>query len=855
MIEELAWRIWGHQEFHDDYKLILSAAIKKLLDLTLASNIERKITKRLLQCATTFSSSTEPKFREAAYKIAISTWILNKNEYDGLQDVITLILSRLGNFPSIKLIENQTKNKSSLSPLPLVLENLWHEENNTVEIFRGRRLLFTDFQRNLWSYLEAGISVSVSAPTSAGKSFAFQQYIANKALTTENFVAVYLVPTRALINQVSSSLQKHLRDVSSNIIVSTIPAASNENSLSSKILYVLTQERLQILSENTVLACDLLIVDESQLIAEDSRGIILQTVIEKSLNQLRKPQILFAAPLTSNPEMLPDFFGITANVINEQESPVAQNIIFLDTIPTNPYEVAVSMLLNQKKDFLETKTTKRGVYDDTSILVNLAWEFGRSEKNLVYAGGPAECEDIALMLSDIKKEERSDENVDPLVIEFAKFVREQIHKEYRLASTLEQGIAFHYGNMPAIIRKTIEDLFEEGKLEYLVCTSTLLHGINLPAQNLFMLNPTKGKRWGTNQPIPISVPDFWNLAGRAGRLGKDLQGKLFLINLSNWLIDPLTKDKKLPIFPSYLFNIIERTEKLIDFIKDTEHSSGQQQGLENTFVKLFNEYRSNSLDKTFGKINIEKREALKQQIVPFIEEASNLINVPEAILKKNISVSPYRQQQLLEYLVKKIKERGASYVVPVHPLVEWKYAYESLWRMFKRIHTNLERLPGKNREHFYFAPLALRWMRGEPLAQLIEDAYKYKSKKAKRKISIATVIREVMDDVEQDLRFRYVKYTSCYIDLLREALERTENGSLIDKIPNIAIFLELGASSKTMVSLIGVGLSRTTAAILTSKNANKDMDRDQAHEWITRQNLEEMGINNICIREINKVLG
>lgn len=110
-----------------------------------------------------------------------------------------------------------------------------------------------------------------------------------------------------------------------------------------------------------------------------------------------------------------------------------------------------------------------------------------------------------------------------------------------------------------------------------------------------------------------------------------------------------------------------------------------------------------------------------------------------------------------------------------------------------------------------------------------------------------------MKNIEQDLRFRYVKYASCYNDLLQEALNKTGNESYTGSIPPIPLFLELGASSKTMVSLIGWGLSRTTAKILTDKAQNKNMGRREILIWLKRQNLEALDVPGICIKEIYRI--
>lgn len=58
-----------------------------------------------------------------------------------------------------------------------------------------------------------------------------------------------------------------------------------------------------------------------------------------------------------------------------------------------------------------------------------------------------------------------------------------------LAAMIRKGAAFHYGKMPTFLRETLESAFREGHVKFLVCTTTLFEGINLPARNVFIDTP------------------------------------------------------------------------------------------------------------------------------------------------------------------------------------------------------------------------------------------------------------------------------------------------------------------------------------------------------------------------------
>ena len=83
------------------------------------------------------------------------------------------------------------------------------------------------------------------------------------------------------------------------------------------------------------------------------------------------------------------------------------------------------------------------------------------------------------------------------------------------------GIAYHIGYLPASIRARIEELFKSGNITVMFCTSTLLEGVNLPADNLFIM---ENKIFLSE----MNTIDFRNLIGRVGRISFNLYGNVYL---------------------------------------------------------------------------------------------------------------------------------------------------------------------------------------------------------------------------------------------------------------------------------------------------------------------------------------
>ena len=98
-----------------------------------------------------------------------------------------------------------------------------------------------------------------------------------------------------------------------------------------------------------------------------------------------------------------------------------------------------------------------------------------------------------------------------------------MHGDYYLAEMIKKGVAYHIGYLPASIRTRIESLFQSGHITIMFCTSTLLEGVNLPADNLFITDNKIFRR----QMSPV---DFRNLIGRVGRISYNLYGNVYFVS-------------------------------------------------------------------------------------------------------------------------------------------------------------------------------------------------------------------------------------------------------------------------------------------------------------------------------------
>ena len=194
---------------------------------------------------------------------------------------------------------------------------------------------------------------------------------------------VYIVPTRALINQVADDvLAAFRRSGVADVTVTTIPVnlapAEGEKP---KVFYVLTQERLEaLLVTNPTLQLDLVVVDEAQIISEGTRGVLLESVIDRVTAHSTKTQFVFSGPMIANPQFFGEIFGLNGFApCATVRSPVTQNIIFLEYQSKPQSEVAVRLADRGSSEVAATVPLPFRLHSAADRLSYLSYLFGRGE--------------------------------------------------------------------------------------------------------------------------------------------------------------------------------------------------------------------------------------------------------------------------------------------------------------------------------------------------------------------------------------------------------------------------------------------------------------------------------------------
>ena len=842
MIQELSEKIWANANFHQATRRIELAWLRKELGVAEENAVTAEEASKLVRAAAILACSSDQQHRKAAFRVATCTYELLGASTLPLDQALRVVLARLGNFPSFSTRSEVAGAQTSL-PLVLATEEIASADGRKIAV-NQQTIHLTDFQHDLWTNLVARKRIALAAPTSAGKSFVLQNYLSSLFTADRPQSVVYLVPTRALIGQVAEDLAAQFQGFAGDVPdIITIPIDA-ETALPSRAIYVMTQERIQLaLAAHPDFNTHVVVVDEAHSIADGARGVLLQWVIDDLLSRNPETQILFASPSIRNLGVFARLFGLS-DVIEfaSVEPTVAQNFLIVKIDSATKGRIIIHTAGDGSATPVEVVSLQldHTIAGRVEKLVHVAARLGLGQSNIVYANGAAEAEKIALQLADLfSVREPTAEQL--ALVELAK---EAVHPNYVLVECVKRGIAFHYSNIPTQLRRAVEAAVSAGHIDYLVCTSTLLQGVNLPAKNIFMYAPEKGR---TNA---LESTDFWNLSGRAGRLRREFQGNIFLIDYANWKKKPLDGPKDSVVVPAIETSVRDHEAQLVTVITDQVTAGHRDQpDLETAFGRLYSDHKRGELSTTLGRIGISADGPEAQALSTALVAADAMVSIPAEILRRTPNISAHKQQRLFDRLQATIGHGAdaAKTLIPRHP--RESEAFQSYADVLELCHEIILGIDTSKRLHRFHALIALKWMRGLPLPQIIDEQIKRDAKKAPQ-----TIIRNTLDLIETEIRFQAVRLFGCYNALLVYALDSAGMIDLVASIPSLPLYLEVGASDKTMISFISLGLSRVTAMKLNDLSARKDLDVAAALQWLRTRPLESLGLSPLLLAEVRMII-
>ncbi|AMO72507.1 DEAD/DEAH box helicase [Sphingorhabdus sp. M41] len=844
----------------------INADLIKLIKMTAAAELDNVNTEfdiaaetnnvdwqQLLLASSILARSEKRDQQEAALRIATAAMTLETPPQ--IRDAAAVVFEKLSNRRAVQLAEQRGYLEPNLEDRLGVSMRLEASRRDATQAIlvqsAGEWLPVNDFQSEFWEKAgQKGSWLSASAPTASGKTFLVLQWVVDQMRVGLAQITIYLAPTRALVTEIEDSLREILSQ-SDNIEITSLPLADKYTAAikeGRKLIFVFTQERLHLLANmlENKLTLDLLVVDEAHKIGDHQRGVILQDAIERVSRNNLELKIVFVSPATQNPgELLDDApANITPLSVDSDKPMVLQNIIVAEQVPRKPKEWNLTLRTGHKEHDigrLQLGSSPAGLRKRLAFIAAAAGQRGGT---LVYTNGAAEAEQVAMLVKQVLPKESE---IDPELAALADLARKGVHRKYQLAPLVESGVAFHYGNMPSLIRMEIERLFRMGKIRFLVCTSTLIEGVNLSCRTIVLRGPRKGRG------KPMEPHDFWNLAGRAGRWGNEFQGNILCIDP----IDKTAWPSGVPARARYPIkretdSVLDDAKDMVDYlerrknnlIQDLEGSDKFEQVsayLLSTYLRLGSVSEA-AFAKRHNATEIEKFDQI-------LSELASTIDLSVDIVVRHPGISAVSLQALMNTFRR--YEGDVENLLPAP--ADSIDSYDRFVTIMRRINANL--FPAFQPDGLVplHSLIVLEWLKGFSLSSIIKKRIEYQENSNKT-YKLPVLIRETMEIVEQTARFKAPKYISAYVDILKIFLKEVEREDLIDDGIDIGVALEFGVSSLTLLSLMELGLSRMSAVAMYEKIARDDLDKNGCIAWFQEYNsqLEGLEIPTIIVTEIRQ---
>ena len=404
-----------------------------------------------------------------------------------------------------------------------------------------------------------GESAIVQMPTSAGKTKATELILRSAFLAERVSLAIIIAPFRALCHEIKNSLVEAFHNETTKVDELS-DALQTDFEIAEllghqQILVVTPEKLLYVLRHAPELAAHvgLLVFDEGHQFDSGTRGITYELLLTSLRSMIPEAtQKVLISAVISNAEAVGEWLNGEPNVVEGTTLiPTFRSVGFaswLDQLGRIEYvdsrdaeqgeffvpRVIERFNLGRKKRertdrFFPEKT------DGQAIALYLGLKLVPNGSIAVFCGRKSTAASVCEKAVDII--ERGAPLALPSDFSDAQEVErlrhlhvENLGADAPASQSAAHGIFSHHGNTPHGIRLAVEHAMRDDLVRFVVCTSTLAQGVNLPIRYLIVTSVYQGME-------RIKVRDFHNLIGRAGRAGMHTEGSILFA-------DPVIFDKR-----------------------------------------------------------------------------------------------------------------------------------------------------------------------------------------------------------------------------------------------------------------------------------------------------------------------
>jgi rhodanese-related sulfurtransferase len=434
--------------------------------------------------------------------------IEHRDRFEGLNEILDSMLRAVGLFPYI----------AEPDDLPL-RDRFAYEYHRPLD--DEQQTVFHRVQGEVYRSLINGESLILSAPTSFGKSKVVDHVIAQKEFKN---VAI-VVPTLALIDETRRRISKRFSGKYKVVTHSSQDFSENN-------IFVLTPER--VVAIENLPKIDFFVIDEFYKLGVPFESDADRTVI---LNQA--------------------FYKLSN--MNGQFYLLGPSI---DRIPNNVAESLNCRFVATDYSTVVTEQIRVKLKEDESNEEALVRICGRlKSQTLIYCASPTRAAKIARLLveNDIGLEASSQGAA-------ASWIGENYSNEWILPIALDCGIGIHHGRIPRSLAQYTVREFNKKNLRFLICTSSLIEGVNTNAKNIVIFNKKVARK-------NFDFFTFNNIVGRSGRMFEHFVGRVFLFH------DP--PERELPFVEFPFLNQKEAPNSLLIHLNEGDLAPASAERIKN----------------------------------------------------------------------------------------------------------------------------------------------------------------------------------------------------------------------------------------------------------------------------------
>lgn len=804
MIEKVAKKAREDCYFLELYNKLEDMVLREFANIELSEDIllNSKELNDLLRFADIFASTSISDLRNLANKIVANLSIFYKDN-DVYKTYAFSIFTKMGLFPSLLLLDDNINNINIPDDIRLLeaIKKIVQEDNQL-------NIVYTDKQYEVVCDLNRKNNYSLSAPTSFGKTMIISNFI-NKIINDKKSCNIcILVPTNALLKEIQLDMKMKYEIQNKSIKVISYPEIKDKDKHFDNLILVFTPERLLEYYANENPEIEYLFIDEAQKTVKDSdeRTPLYYNVI--SYASFKGTKLYFLSPNISNPEIFLSLVNRDENNIKlVGDKLVSQNRFIFDF---NNSTIKYLDFNNRLREVRSSELSASKLCDAIKIVykTNL-----KELSTLVYFSSKAKM--IDSMLEYISDEEVTQ---DEEILKLIDVVKSTVHEKYYLIKALEKGIAFHYGQMPKIIREKIEDLFRNKTIKLLFTTSTLLEGVNIQAKNIILTSDNNGLS-------DLSEEDFLNLIGRAGRFRSELFGNVVCIVMGNssnmkykFFASQNVRDLKSDVISSTTGNFYKDIGCFVKNDKPVTKNPEKHKKIMNireqyaNIAILHNKISYNSRLNT-NLIKVTKNTSIFSNINKNLNSADKLpkynefISIPVKYQNKVLNSTNY-----CDTIFKVFDPIDITYD---QFLIFISFLFHS-YKLYDRGLVEYEN------SYKYYANLVYEWIKGRPLKVIIQktiaklsnkqiefyldyyfiDGKKYYKAYDGSEKHINLVINDILDKIETDVKHMLKTHISNFIYL------NVRNGNFDKRMTRLIDFVEFGTMNFKIIELQKFGFSR-----------------------------------------------